>query len=229
MGWFGVVSRCLNGSTVATNCCWGYATRPSSTVLRAYFARHPQLPKLGSILVLQNCVSRGVRDGVFGIALGASRNAPDSVLKIGTEISADEVQFQPGVYLVKAGPIREEIAKRAPVTPTPSPVTPEPGGATTGGDRVVTTPVEPGEDQDEEPVPDAGTTSVHIKLTGVPADRARDVLKVAILPLAATGATVEVNMQITANSENGIPAETLDLVVAEGLRQLGIEFEIDKQ
>jgi hypothetical protein len=70
---------------------------------------------------------------------------------------------------------------------------------------------------------------VHIKLTGVPADRARDVLKVAILPLAATGATVEVDLQITASSENGIPTEMLDLVVAEGLRQLGIKFEIDKQ
>jgi hypothetical protein len=63
----------------------------------------------------------------------------------------------------------------------------------------------------------------------VPADRARDVLKVAILPLATTGATVEVDMQIAANSEGGIPSETLDLTVAEGLRQLGIEFEIDKQ
>ena len=51
-----------------------------------------------------------MRDGVFGIALGATWNAADSVLRIDTDISADEVQFQPGVYLVKAGPIREEIA-----------------------------------------------------------------------------------------------------------------------
>jgi hypothetical protein len=198
--------------------------------LRAYFARHPQLPKLGSTLVLQNCVSRGVRDGVFGIALGASWNAPDSVLKIAAEMSADEVQFQPGVYLVKAGPIREEIGKRAPVTLTAPPVTPMPGGGTTGGDGTeVATPVKPGKEQEEPAVPTTGTTSVHIKLTGVPADRARDVLKVAILPLAATGATVEVDLQITASSENGIPTEMLDLVVAEGLRQLGIKFEIDKQ
>ena len=56
---------------------------------------------------------------------------------------------------------------------------------------------------------------LRLELTGVPADRARDVLKVAILPLAATGATVEVNMQITASPENGIPGETLDLTVAE--------------
>ena len=55
--------------------------------LRAYFARHPQLPKLGSTLVLQNCVARGVRDGVFGIALGATWNAADSVLRIDTDIA----------------------------------------------------------------------------------------------------------------------------------------------
>jgi hypothetical protein len=72
-----------------------------------------------------------------------------------------------------------------------------------------------------------GITRVRIKLRGVHADRARDVLKVAILPLATTGATVEVDMQIAADSDSGIPAETLDLTVAEGLRQLGIAFEIE--
>jgi hypothetical protein len=74
----------------------------------------------------------------------------------------------------------------------------------------------------------ASMGSVRIRLTGVPADRGRDVLKIAILPLATTGATVEFDMQIAAKSENGIPSETLDLTVAEGLRQLGIEFEVER-
>jgi hypothetical protein len=65
-----------------------------------------------------------VRDGVFGIALGATWNAADSVLRIDADISADEVQFQPGVYLVKAGPIREEIANRAPTATVPPAVLP---------------------------------------------------------------------------------------------------------
>ncbi len=64
--------------------------------LRAYFARHPHLPKLGSQDVLRNCVVRGVREGVFGIAFGASWNAPDSVLRIDADVMPDEVQFQPG-------------------------------------------------------------------------------------------------------------------------------------
>jgi hypothetical protein len=32
MGWFGVVSRCLNGSAISTNCCWDYSIRPAPTV-----------------------------------------------------------------------------------------------------------------------------------------------------------------------------------------------------
>jgi hypothetical protein len=42
-------------------------------------------------------------------------------------------------------------------------------------------------------------------------------------------ATVSVDMQISASSDNGIPGETLDLTVVEGLRQLGIDFEIEQQ
>jgi hypothetical protein len=36
-------------------------------------------------------------------------------------------------------------------------------------------------------------------------------------------------MEIKATSESGIPNELLELTVAEGLRQLGIDFEVDKR
>lgn len=191
--------------------------------LRAYFARHPQLPKLGSSEVLQTCVARGVKEGVFGVAFGANWNAADSVLKIDVELAADEVQFQPGVFLVKAGPIREEIGRRFPVQPQPgpTPIAPEPSPpASLFGD-----------DDGHPPAlsPTTGITHVNIKLRGVTADRARDVLKVAILPLASSGATVEFDMEINAVSEHGIPVDTLDLTVAEGLRQLGIDFELERE
>src|SRR5205823_15079331 len=105
--------------------------------LRAYFARHPQLPKLGSQAVLQNCVVRGVREGVFGIAFGASWDAPDSVLRIDTDVTPDEVQFQPGVYLVKAGLAREEIRRRDGVpTAAPAPRPPGRDDSETGRDRI---------------------------------------------------------------------------------------------
>lgn len=193
--------------------------------LRAYFARHPQLPKLGSAQVLQNCVARGVRDGVFGVAQGATWDAPDAVLRIDTDISPDEVQFQPGVFLVKAGAVREEIAKRAPITPnSPTPPTPVGPAPTLDGDGQPALPIEPEPDGGRSV---AGVKRVKLLLKGVPADRARDVLKVAILPLATTGATVSVDMEIVASGESGIPADTLDLTVIEGLRQLGIDFELE--
>jgi hypothetical protein len=197
--------------------------------LRGYFARHPQLPKLGSSQVLQNCVSRGVRDGVFAIAFGATWDAPDSVLKIDAEVASDEIQFQPGVFVVKAGPAREELARRGPAAPGAPSSEPRADGLqpqpVSGDDEEAT--VRPEDDQ--VPVAPGGARIVRIHLRGVTADRARDVLKVAVLPLAASGATVGVDMQIDANSQNGIPTDTLDLTVAEGLRQLGIDFEIEKE
>jgi hypothetical protein len=60
----------------------------------------------------------------------------------------------------------------------------------------------------------------------VPADKARDVLKVAVLPLAAQGATLEINFTITADASGGISRQTLDLVVNEGLRQLGVDHNV---
>jgi len=49
------------------------------------------------------------------------------------------------------------------------------------------------------------------------------VVKVAVLPLSAH--SIEVTMDVTIHAEGGlagIPRETLELVVLEGLRQLGL-------
>jgi hypothetical protein len=54
----------------------------------------------------------------------------------------------------------------------------------------------------------------------------RDVVKVTVLPLAAGGAALEVNLEIRATNEAGISRNTLELVVVEGLRQLGVEHNI---
>jgi hypothetical protein len=62
----------------------------------------------------------------------------------------------------------------------------------------------------------------------VPADKARDVIKVAILPLSANSVTTSFDIVIEADGgANGISRETLDLVVAEGLRQLGLHADIE--
>jgi hypothetical protein len=53
-----------------------------------------------------------------------------------------------------------------------------------------------------------------------------NLFKVAILPLATQSADVAVDFTITADARDGIPSHTLDLVVKEGLRQLGVEHDV---
>jgi hypothetical protein len=191
--------------------------------LRAYFARHPHLPKLGSEAVLQNCVVRGVRDGVFGVAFGANWNAPDSVLRIDTDITPDEVQFQPGVYLVKAGPARRELLGRngAPLPPhAPMPTVGH--DDETDGDGPAP-PSAPGTARAAQ-----GIASIRLTIRNVPADKMRDVIKVVILPFAASGAAVQTTLDVVAEAgDAGIPSETLELTVMEGLRQLGIDAIVE--
>ncbi len=45
-------------------------------------------------------------------------------------------------------------------------------------------------------------------------------------PLVAAGATVTVDLTIDASRPEGIPRNTLNLTVKEGLRQLGIDHEL---
>ena len=67
---------------------------------------------------------------------------------------------------------------------------------------------------------------VRIRVGDIPADKMRDVIKVAILPLAAKGAEVITCIDIVATKADGVPRRELDLVVAEGLRQLGLDAVI---
>jgi hypothetical protein len=163
--------------------------------------------------VLRGCIVSGVREGVFGLALGAEWNAPDSVLRIDADIRPDEIQFQPGVFLVKGGPIREEIARRG--VPTPPPASPQPQP-----------PPGPGPGPEPQPPPKTAVIRrVEITLADVPADKMREVVKVAVLPLATSGATVQATVEI--GPEGGIPRDTLELTVLEGLRQLGLNPKVE--
>ena len=63
---------------------------------------------------------------------------------------------------------------------------------------------------------------MHIR--GIPSSQVRDVIKVAVLPLSAASPEVAVDLTIRAEGGTaGIPRETLNLVVLEGLRQLGLQ------
>jgi hypothetical protein len=84
-----------------------------------------------------------------------------------------------------------------------------------------TTPPDP--DNPPKPTNPVGPIpGVGIHLAGIPASKMRDVMRVAVLPLsqASTDVTIELNIHADGGL-TGIPRETLNLVVLEGLRQLG--------
>jgi len=201
--------------------------------LLGYFYRLPRLPKLASAHVLRQALAEGVRQALFGLASGSTWDAEDSVLRFGGFVDPSEIQFQPGTWLVRAAAIKELITIRKPAEP------PGPGETGEPGPGVAVVP------ENEGPVPrreTAGITerraprsatlpglTLHIR--GVPGSKVRDVIKVAVLPLSAASPEVTIDMVIRAEGGMvGIPRETLDLVVLEGLRQLGLsDVEVDTQ
>lgn len=201
--------------------------------LLAAFYRYPRLPKLANADVLRNCLVTGVKQGVFGLASGSAWDAEDAVLRFKQEMDPSEVAFQPGIWLVRAASIKPLIEKRnaagePPTEPLPVTIPPVTGStATPGGSDGTSGPgVSPGTESTGGTKPASAQDNLLKKLTvavtGVPADKARDVLKVAVLPLSSQGAEVTIEFNIVAESSEGIPSSVLDLVVKEGLRQLGV-------
>lgn len=190
-------------------------------VLLGYFYRLPRLPKLAAPEVLRQALAAGVAQGLFGLASGSSWDADDAVLRLGRTIDPSEVQFQAGTWLVRAATMRELLAKQGAGYQAPA------------GDAAVEPAVLPGAAGEGFPSDDeVGTagpaspvplSSVTVRIGGVPGSKARDVVKVAVLPLTATSSDVTLDLVIHADGGvTGISRETLSLVVLEGLRQLGL-------
>ena len=199
--------------------------------LLGYFARLPRLPKLASAQVLRASLAEGVARSLFGLASGSSWDAEDAVLRFGERIDPSEIQFQPGTFLVRAATIRELLAKRR----VDEPQSGAPGGAgeTASPDDLPSTTEVPSDTSDEsrpskdKDEPSRTLSKVTVSVKGIPGSKARDVVKVAVLPLGASSSDVSVEMTIRADGGlTGISRETLNLVVLEGLRQLGLT-EVD--
>ncbi len=137
-----------------------------------------------------------------------------------------------GRWLVRASAMKELLDKRGPA-PTP----------TTGGVDVDSTAADPGmpaespQDKsgersttppDRSPSPTRAGVTIRVK--AIPSTKARDVVKVAVLPLNAASPDVVLELTITAaGGLTGISPETLNLVVLEGLRQLGLyDVEVEE-
>jgi hypothetical protein len=188
--------------------------------LVAQFARLTRLPKLASPDVLRRCLADGVKQRIFGLASGSDWKADDAVLRFGSDMPLDEIAFQPGTWLVRAKVIDALVRSRPePATSYPAPELEAPSAEFLEGE-----PAEPS-------WPKTGVSSptrVRVTIKNVPADKARDVVKVAILPLHAVSVATTFDIVINADGGTaGIPRETLELVVGEGLRQLGLDAHIE--
>lgn len=199
--------------------------------LLGYFYRLPRLPKLGSAQVLRQALAEGVRQGLFGLASGSAWDAEDSILKCAGFVDPSEIQFQPGTWLVRAAAIKALIATRKPPQPPTQGDTEDPGTAPIedpgGNGPAPRGGISPVKKPPASPVSTLGGLTLDVK--GVPGSKVRDVIKVAVLPLSAASTDVTVELIIRAEGGmTGIPRETLNLVVLEGLRQLGLsEVSVD--
>lgn len=195
--------------------------------LLGYFARLPSLPKLAGPHVLRAALVEGVAQGLFALASGATWNSEDSIVHFGDRVEPSEIQFQPGTFLVRASAARDLIVERRSAGESEPP---EAGRSDHIGAHLEV------EDKDDStpaqsPVEPTYIRRVRLKIDGIPPSRARDVIRVAVLPLSAVSTDLVMTIEIRAEGGiSGIPRETLDLVVLEGLRQLGlndVKLQID--
>jgi hypothetical protein len=173
--------------------------KPVSEIVEA-FLRYPQLPMVRSVAVIDQAISQGVQEGVFGIRVGervyfgetplSSFRMDDAVLLrkelIPPPLSGDE-------------PPLEEAPKDTPASG------PKPGVAGV-----------PSAPQSLE----AGGHRLRLRVK-VPWDKLSDFIRGVILPLRNDGADLEVEVFVQAWSESGgIKQETLKHKVKETIRQI---------
>jgi len=177
--------------------------KPVSEIVEA-FLRYPQLPMVRSVAVIDQAISQGVQEGIFGLRVGervyfgetplSSFGMDDAVLLrkelIAPPLSADE-------------PPLEEAPKDTPAS-----------GPKTGVAGVPSAP------QSLE----AGGHRLRLRVK-VPWDKLSDFIRGVILPLRNDGAELEVEVFVRAWSESGsIKQETLKQKVKETLRQINAKI-----
>jgi|FLYL01.1.fsa_nt_gi hypothetical protein len=169
------------------------------------FLKYPNLPMLESETVLHNAVQDGVRDGLFGLRSG--RLYFEESLPLGALDAAALL-------------VRKEVAEAEKAAAA--------GAAAAGGTGGVTQPI--GGTQPPLPIsgpatptpPDTQVRQLSLRLK-LPWDKLADFVRGVLRPLKEDGADIEVQVALTARSEDGLKKTTLDHKVEETLRQIGAE------
>jgi hypothetical protein len=181
--------------------------------LAAAFGRYPRLPKLSTMEVLRDALVKGTQQGLFGLVSGSSWDATDAVVRFREVVTPDEIQFQPGTFLVRAATTQTLVKDAAPDGGS--------GPPTEGGHPPVTT--QPDDRTPESEGRTARPQHLTISLASVPSAKARDVVRGAVLPLAKANPVVELDIVIRVDGgSDGVGPDDLDLSIVEGLRQLGL-------
>ena len=168
------------------------------------FLRYPQLPMVQSIAVIEQAISQGVQQGIFGIKIGErvyfGETPPSSLLVDDAVLFRKELIPQPPSV---DEPPREEAPKDTTASD------PKPG--------VAAPPSAPQS-------PEAGGHRLRLRVK-VPWDKLSDFVRGVILPLRNDGAKLDVEVLVQARSESGgIKPATLEHKVKETLRQIGAEI-----
>ncbi|MBO3798316.1 MAG: DUF499 domain-containing protein [Thermoproteota archaeon] len=184
--------------------------RKSFSEIWEAFMKYPGLPLLEDENVLKNTIIQGVRDGVFGIAVGETvhylENVPISVITDDTVVLRKEVaeRMKKEVGVVQPAP---SVSAAPPVT-------------------VVTPPV--GKPSEAKPPPPGIVRRIEITAQ-VPWEKLSDLIKGVLAPLHREGAQVApLEVRIEATSEKGISRNTVNITVKETLNQIGAKVVEEK-
>ncbi len=176
--------------------------------LRDAFLSYTYLPMIPSIEVLKDTIIQGVAAGDFAYARGP-REKP-SVVKLGSTIEKDLVDFAEGAFL-----LRREEAYKILGTPTLEPPTHTTG---TGNESTSTRAI-------------PSTRSAGYQQVVVSADldwkKWAEFHESVIQPLINAGATLKVRVEVMGSSREGIPPNTIEFVIKEGLTQFGIPAKVE--
>ena len=178
------------------------------------FLKCLHLPILESEYMLRDAVQEGVRNGVFGLRAGGRLLFEESVAFPALDSEA---------VLVRKGVAEKERAAAA---------KPTEGEIGTGRPPVSRAGPHPAPSPEPSPPPTAPTIVGVRRLSlrvQVPWEKMADFVRGVLLPLHADGAELNVEITITAQSEEGIKKATMEHEVKETLNQIGARILEERQ
>jgi hypothetical protein len=183
----------------------------STRALRDAFLSYTYLPMIPSIDVLRDTIIQGIQNGDFAYARGAKEKLHPPL--IGRMVERDAVEFADDAFLLRP----EEAYRLLGTAPTLAGVT---------APTAPTSTVEMGAAQAQP-----STRLERYNAVNISADldwkKWSEFHEAVIQPLVNAGADLKVKVEVTGSSEEGIPTNTVDFAIKEGLTQYGIPAKVE--